>query len=67
MNYSIGEQKKHLLWCVFDDDESDLSRCKVYEFRVCDCFVDWTIRFQNENKKTVFSEELITDFFDDSN
>ena len=29
MNYSIGEQKKHLLWCVFDDDESDLSRYKV--------------------------------------
>ena len=63
-NYSIDEQKKHLLWCVFDDDESDLNRYKVYEFRVCDCFFDWTIRFQNENKKTVFSEELITDFFD---
>ena len=63
MNYSIG-QKKHLLWCVFDDDGSDLSRFKVCEFRVCDCFLDWTIPFQNENMDTVFSEEVITDFFD---
>ena len=59
MNYLIGEQKKHLLWCVLDDDnESDLFRYKICEFRVCDCFLDWTIHFQNENKDTVFSEKL---------
>ena len=63
MNYSIG-QKKHLLWCVFDGEESDLSRYKVCEFRVCNCFLDWTIHFQNVNKDTVFSEEFITDFSD---
>ena len=65
MSYSIGEKKKHLLWCVFDDDnEPDLFRYKICEFRVCDCFLDWTIHFHNENKDTVFSEEVITDFFD---
>ena len=64
MSYSIC-QRKHLLWCVFDDEESDLSRYKVCEFRVCNCFLDWTIHFQNVNKDTVFSEEFITDFFDE--
>ena len=64
MNYSAGEQKKHLLWSVFADDEAELSRYRIHEFKVCDCFADWTICFQNENKNTVFSEELIKDFFD---
>ena len=35
MNYSAGEQKKHLLWSVFDDDDAELSRYKIHEFRVC--------------------------------
>ena len=64
MNYPIGEQKKHLLLTVFDDEEAELNRYKICEFRVCDCFVDWIIYFQNENKNIVFSEEDITDFFE---
>ena len=40
MNYSAGDQKKHLLWSVSDDDEADFSRYRIHEFKVCDCFVD---------------------------
>ena len=65
MTYPIDEQEKHLLWAAFDDEEAELNRYKIHEFRVCDCFVDWIIYFQNENKNTVFSEDLITDFFDE--
>ena len=63
MSYSIC-QRKYLLWSVFDDGEPDLSRFKICEFRVCDCFFDWLIRFQNKNKNTLFSEEVTTHFFD---
>ena len=66
MSYSLdAEEKKHLLWCVFDDDENfNITKFKICEFRVCDCFLDWTIHYQSENKDAVFSEEVMTDFFD---
>ena len=64
MNYPIVEQEKHVLWAAFDDEEHELNRYKIHEFRVCDCFVDWIIYFQNENKNSVFPEDLIIDFFD---
>ena len=66
MSYSICE-RKYLLWTVFDDnDDGDefISNFKIREFRVCDCFLDWTTRFRNENKNAVFCEEVIADFFD---
>ena len=34
------------------------------KFMNLECVIVWIIYFQNENKNTVFSEELITDFFD---
>ena len=65
MSYSIC-QRKYLLWTVFDDndDDDEFINFKIREFRVCDCFLEWTIRFQNVSKDVVFSEEIITDFFD---
>ena len=63
MSYSIC-QRKYLLWAMFDDNDDEFSNFKIREFRTCDCFVDWIIRFQNKNKNTLFSEEIITDFFD---
>ena len=68
MNYSIDgyENKKHLLWNVYDDDEDENLRTEgieICEFHVCDCFLDWTIHFRNINNNVVFSEELMTDFF----
>ena len=66
MSYSLdAEEKKHLLWCVFNDDENfSITRFKICEFRVCDCFLDCTIHYQSENKDAVFSEEVMIDFFD---
>ena len=32
---------------------------------MCECFLDWIIYFQMVNKNTVFSEEFMTDFFDE--
>ena len=64
MSYLIGEQKQHLLWSAYDDEEAELNRYKIHEFNVCDCFIDWIIHFRNEKKNIVFSEEDITDFFD---
>ena len=63
MSYSICE-RKYLLWTVFDDndDDDEFINFKIREFTVCDCFLDWTIRFRNENKNAVFSEEVIADF-----
>ena len=64
MSYSIC-QRKCLLWAVFDDNADDeFISFKIREFRVCDCFLEWTIRFQIVSKDVVFSEEIITDFFD---
>ena len=65
MSYSIC-QRKYLLWAVFDnnDDDDEFINFKIREFRVCDCFLEWTIRFQNVSKDVMFSEEIITDFFD---
>ena len=62
MSYSIC-QRKYLLWAVFDDDDDELSSFKIRELRICDCFFDWVIRFQNKNKNTLFCEDIITDFF----
>ena len=59
----IGEQKQHLFWSVYDDEEAELNRYRIQEFDVCDCFIDWIFHFRNENKNIVFSEEDITDFF----
>ena len=67
MSYSLdSKEKKHLLWCVYDDDDDEnfhISSFKICEFRVCDCFFDWTIYYQNKNKDGIFSEEDMTDFF----
>ena len=63
MSYTIC-QRKYLLWAVFDDNDDEFINFKIREFRVCDCFLEWTIRFQNVSKDVVFSEEIITDFFD---
>ena len=66
MSYSIC-QRKYLLWAVFDDNDDndgEFINFKIREFRVCDGFLEWTIRFQNVSKDVVFSEEIITDFFD---
>ena len=63
MSYSIC-QRKYLLWAVFDDNDDEFINFKIREFRVCDCFLEWTIRFQNVNRDVVFSEEIIEDFFD---
>ena len=63
MCYPIGEQKQHLLWSVYDDEEAELNRYRIHEFDVCDCFIDWIFHFRNGNKNTVFSEEDIIDFF----
>ena len=60
--------KKYLLWTVFDEDEdedSGLNTFEIHEFRVCDCYLDWILYFQNKNKNTVFSEEFTTSFFDE--
>ena len=65
MSYLIGEQKQHLLWSAYDDEEAELNRYKIHEFNVCDCFIDWIIHFRNEKRNIVFSEEDITDFFDE--
>ena len=63
MSYTIC-QRKYLLWAVFDDNDDEFINFKIREFRVCDCFLEWTIRFQNVSKDVVFSEEIITDFLD---
>ena len=65
MSYSIC-QRKYLLWAVFDDndDDNEFINFKINEFRVCDCFLEWTVRFRNLSKDVIFSEEIITDFFD---
>ena len=63
MSYTIC-QRKYLLWAVFDDNDDEFINFKIREFRVCDCFLEWTIRFQNVNRDVVFSEEIIEDFFD---
>ena len=66
MSYSIC-QRKYLVWTVFDDNndaDEFIIKFKIREFRVCDCFLDWTTRFRNKNKNAVFSEEVIADFFD---
>ena len=63
MCFPIGEQKQHLLWSVYDDEEAELNRYRIHEFDVCDCFIDWIFHFRNGNKNTVFSEEDIIDFF----
>ena len=66
MNKSVD--KKYLLWTVFDEDEdedSGLNTFEIHEFRVCDCYLDWILYFQNKNKNTVFSEEFTTSFFDE--
>ena len=63
MSYSIC-QRKYLLWAVFDDNDDEFINFKIDEFRVCDCFLEWTTRFQSLSKDVVFSEEIITDFFD---
>ena len=67
MSYLLdSKEKKHLLWCVYDDDDDEnfhISSFKICEFRVCDCFFDWTIYYQNKNKDGIFSEEDMTDFF----
>ena len=65
MSYSIC-QRKYLLWAVFDDndDDDEFINFKIREFRVSNCFLEWTIRFQNVSKDVVFSEEIITDFLD---
>ena len=69
MSYSIynRENRKHLLWSVFDDEDDEnfnISRFKICEFRVCDCFLDWIIYYRSGNKKLMFSEEDMTDFID---
>ena len=64
MSYLIGEQKQHLLWSAYDDEEAELNRYKIHEFNVCNCFIDWIIHFRNQKKNIVFSEEDIIDFFD---
>ena len=66
MNKSVD--KKYLLWTAFDEDEdedSGLNTFEIHEFRVCDCYLDWILYFQNKNKNTVFSEEFTTSFFDE--
>ena len=63
MNYSFC-QRKYLLWAVFDDNDNEEFKFKIDEFRVCDCFFDWVIRFQLVSKDTIFSEEIIADIFD---
>ena len=66
MNKSVD--KKYLLWTVFDEDENEdsgLNTFEIHEFRVCDCYLDRILYFQNKNKKTVFSEEFTTSFFDE--
>ena len=45
MSYLIGEQKQHLLWSAYDDEEAELNRYKIHEFNVCDCFIDWIIHY----------------------
>ena len=68
MSKSFGSQKKkYLLRSVLDDNNNnnELNVFKIREFRVCDCYLDWILSFQKENKNTVFSEELMTDFFDE--
>ena len=67
MSYSIHgyKNKKHFLWTAYneEDENFNIERFKICEFRVCDCFLDWTIHFRNINKDVVFSEEVMTDFF----
>ena len=63
MSYSTC-QGKYLLWTVFDDNDDEFIKFKIGEFRICDCFLEWTIRFQNVTKDIVFSEENI-DLFDE--
>ena len=63
MCHPIGEQKQHLFWCMYDDEEAELNRYRIYEFDVCDCFIDWTLHFRNENKNIVLSKEDVIEFF----
>ena len=62
VTYFIGEQKQHLFWIMYDDDEAELNRYRVYEFEVCDCFIDWIFHFRSVNNN-VFSKEDISNFF----
>ena len=64
MTYLIGEQKQHLLWTMYDDEEAELNRYQISQFEVCDCFIDWIFHFRSVNKNVVFSEEDIFNFFD---
>ena len=45
MIYLIAEQKQHLLWTMYDDGDGELNRYRVFEFDVCDCFIDWIFHF----------------------
>ena len=63
MIYLIAEQKQHLLWTMYDDGDGELNRYRVFEFDVCDCFIDWIFHFRSLNKNVLFSEEDIIDFF----
>ena len=63
MNYSIEgyKSKKYLLWTLYDTDEEE--DFEVREFRVCDCFFDWTIYFRHKNIDNLFAKWTMTDFF----
>ena len=63
MSYPIGNQKQYLLWSTYDDEEAELNRNKIHEFKACDCFIDWIIHFRSENKNCLFRRKYNRLFF----
>ena len=63
MNYNIigRNNKKYFLWTLYNEDDEE--NFKFEEFRVCDCFLDWTLCFRYNFKDDLHSEQAMTDFF----
>ena len=66
MNYSITghKDKKFLLWTLYDiNEEEEEEKLKVEEFRVCDCFLDWTLSYRHRFNDDLYDEWRLVDFF----
>ena len=65
MNYSITgrKDKKFLLWTLYDiNEEEEEEKLKVEEFRVCDCFLDWTLSYRHRFNDDLYDEWRLVDF-----
>ena len=65
-NSIIGRKdKKFLLWTLYDinEEEEEEEKLKVEEFRVCDCFLDWTLSYRQRFNDDLYDEWRLVDFF----